>query len=126
VSSVNPYEMLGGEAGIRRLCAAFYRIMDERPEAAAIRAMHADSLDAIEQKLFEYLSGWLGGPMLYHQRHGTICLTKPHQPYPIGAAERDQWLLCMRLALEEVGASSELREMLREPFFRIADMMVNR
>lgn len=126
MSGVNPYEMLGGEAGVRRLCATFYRIMDESPEAAGIRAMHGESLASIEQKLFEYLSGWLGGPMLYHQRYGTICLTKPHQPYAIGAAERDQWLLCMRLALEEVGAPPELQELLREPFFRIADMMVNR
>jgi hemoglobin len=124
VSGPNPYELLGGEAGVRKLCAAFYRIMDESPEAAGIRAMHGESLAAIEQKLFEYLSGWLGGPMLYHQRHGTICLTKPHQPYAIGAAERDQWLLCMQRALDEVGADAALQEMLREPFFRIADMMV--
>jgi hemoglobin len=88
--------------------------------------MHGESLAAIEEKLFEYLSGWMGGPPLYVRRTGTVCLTKPHQPYAIGAAERDQWLLCMDRALEEVGASAEVKDMLREPMFRIADMMVNR
>lgn len=126
MSGQNPYQLLGGEEGVRRLCAVFYRIMDESPEAAGIRAMHGESLAAIEGKLFEYLSGWMGGPQLYVRRTGTVCLTKPHQPYAIGAAERDQWLWCMDRALEEVGASAEVRDMLREPMFRVADMMVNR
>jgi len=126
VSAVSPYQLLGGEEGVRRLCTSFYRIMDELPEAGGIRAMHGESLESIREKLFEYLSGWLGGPMLYHRKYGTICLTKPHQPYAIGAAEREQWLLCMEHALSECGADEELREMLREPFFRVADMMVNR
>jgi hemoglobin len=126
VSGQNPYQLLGGEDGVRKLCTTFYRIMDESPEAAGIRAMHGESLAAIEEKLFEYLSGWMGGPPLYVRRTGTVCLTKPHQPYAIGAAERDQWLLCMERALEEVGASADVKEMLREPLFRIADMMVNR
>ena len=102
MSGQNPYQLLGGEDGLRELCAAFYRIMDESPEAAGIRAMHGESLAAIEEKLFEYLSGWMGGPPLYVRRTGTVCLTKPHQPYAIGAAERDQWLLCMDRALEEM------------------------
>jgi hemoglobin len=88
--------------------------------------MHGDSLDPIREKLFEYLSGWMGGPPLHYQRHGTVCLTKPHAPYAIGAAERDAWLLCMERALDEVGASEEAKEMLREPLFRVADMIVNR
>lgn len=121
-----PYELLGGEPGLRRLCERFYAAMDTEPRAAGIRAMHGASLDAIREKLFEYLSGWMGGPMLYMRRHGTICLTTPHAPYPIGEAERDQWLLCMEIALEECGASEHVRAMLREPLFRVADMLVNR
>ena len=30
------YELLGGEAGLRKLVAAFYRTMDTAPEAAGI------------------------------------------------------------------------------------------
>lgn len=121
-----PYALLGGEEGVRRLCTRFYEVMDTLPEAAGIRAMHAGSLEPIREKLFEYLSGWMGGPMLYLKRHGTICLTHPHEPYAIGAAERDQWLLCMDIALRDCGASEEVQEMLRDPLFQVADMLVNR
>jgi hemoglobin len=122
----NPYELLGGETGVRELCTRFYAIMDTLPEAAGIRAMHGESLEPIREKLFEYLSGWMGGPPLYHRRTGTVCLTRPHAPYAIGAAERDAWLLCMERALETVAAGEELRAMLREPLLRVADMLVNR
>ena len=53
-------------------------------------------------------------------------MTSPHKPYAIGPKERDQWLLCMQGALQRIGASEELQEMLREPFFAIADMVRNR
>lgn len=118
-----PYELLGGEAGVRRLARTFYEVMDELPQAQAIRKMHAANLEIIQQKLFEYLSGWLGGPHYYQQKYGTVCLTKPHQPYAIGPAERDQWLTCMDEALRRVGASDEVKAMLKDPMFRIADAL---
>lgn len=121
-----PYELLGKEEGIRALANAFYDIMDETTEAETIRRMHAESMDDIKQKLFEYLNGWLGGPHLYKQKYGKICLTDPHKPYAIGNAERDQWLLCFDKALDRVGASPEVKEMVREPIFRMADFMVNK
>jgi len=119
--SQNPYELLGGESGVRRLAEVFYDVMDERPEAATIRAMHGKSLVDIKQKLFEYLSGWMGGPALYYEKKGTVCLTKPHAAYAIGEAERDQWLLCFDIALDRVGASDEVKAMLKVPIFRVAD-----
>ena len=36
-----PYELMGGEAGVRRLVDRFYDLMDTAPEAATIRALHA-------------------------------------------------------------------------------------
>lgn len=117
-----PYQMLG-EEGVRKLAAALYEVMGELPQAQPIRAMHGEDLTDIKQKLFEYLSGWLGGPHLYHQKYGTICLHKPHAQFAIGEAERDQWLLCMQTALQRTGASEELQQMLKEPLFRIADTL---
>lgn len=121
-----PYELLGGDAGARALCEAFYEVMDTLPEAAPIRRMHGSDLGPITEKLYEYLSGWLGGPALYQQRHGSVCMTGPHRPYAIGPSERDQWLLCMNLALERVNASAELKAMLKQPLTRIADAVRNR
>ncbi|MNE46275.1 Group 2 truncated hemoglobin YjbI [compost metagenome] len=121
-----PYELLGGEDGVRRLCEAFYDCMEQLPEAADIRRMHGEDLSGIRQKLFEFLSGWLGGPHLYAQKYGSICMTGPHRPFAIGPKERDQWLLCMDRALEQVGASEEVKTMLKQPLQAIADMIRNR
>lgn len=121
-----PYELLGGEPGLRELADTFYDLMDTLPEAAEIRAMHGRSLDEIKDKLFEYLSGWMGGPPLYFERYGTVCLTTPHKPYAIDSSHRDQWLLCMERALEQVGASDEVRAMLKEPMFQLADIVRNK
>lgn len=120
-----PYQILG-EDGVRQLADAFYQVMDERPQAETIRAMHAANLELIKDKLFEYLSGWMGGPQLYSDKYGTVCLTDPHKPYPIGPDERDQWLECMDQALERINASEELKAMLKVPMFRIADTVRNR
>ena len=51
-----PYQALG-EDGIRALTNAFYDLMDELPEAAEIRAMHARDLSPMKDKLAEYLIG---------------------------------------------------------------------
>ena len=120
-----PYQILG-EDGIRQLTNTFYDIMDSLPEVAGLRAMHAKDLSMMKEKLADYLIGWMGGPPLYANKYGTVCMTTPHEPYHIGPAERDQWLLCMDKALEQTGASEELVEMLKIPLFRIADAVRNK
>lgn len=120
-----PYEILG-DRGIRELANAFYDVMDALPEAAPIRAMHASDLGNVKRMLAAWLTQWMGGPPVYLAIKGSVCLTAPHAPYSIGAAERDMWLTCMDLALERVGASDELKTLLREPFRRVADTVRNR
>lgn len=88
--------------------------------------MHSINMDLIKDKLYEYLTGWLGGPPLYSSKYGTVCLTDPHKPYAIGPDERDQWILCMDEALIRIDASDELKNMLKDPIYRIADTIRNR
>ena len=92
-----PYAELGGEAGIRRLVHRFYQLMDTLPEAWDVRQMHPEDLSGSEEKLFMYLTGWLGGPPLYEQAHGHPRLRARHLPFTIASRERDQWLMCMKL-----------------------------
>ncbi len=120
----SPYEILGDQ-GIKALASAFYDAMDELPQAAEVRAMHTENLDKIKSMLAAYLTGWMGGPPVYQAIRGTVCLTDPHEPYRIGPKERDQWLLCMDEALNRINASDELKEMLKEPMFRVADTVRN-
>jgi len=125
MSQQSPYELLGKEEGIKALAAAFYDVMDELPEAEHIRKMHAQSLTDVKQKLFEYLNGWLGGPHLYQEKYGKICLTDQHKPFPINEEARDQWLYCWDKALDKVGADESVKEMIKNPIFRMADFLVN-
>lgn len=122
-NQLSPYEALGGEAGVQALAVAFYNAMDRLPQAQHIRKMHGASLDLIKAKLAAYLSGWLGGPLVYTERFGPMCLGHAHEPYEIGSAERDQWMLCMDAALEEIGAPVPLREPLHQAFHRLASAL---
>jgi len=120
-----PYEILGDE-GIRDLVDAFYDVMDESPDVARVRTMHAQDLGPMRSLLTAYLTQWMGGPSVYNSVRGSMCLTGSHMPYAIGPAERDMWLACMDRALERVGASEPLKAMLREPFRRVAEAVRNR
>lgn len=124
-----PYGILGKD-GIKALASAFYDVMEERIEAAPIRAMHAENMTEIKQKLYEYLTGWMGGPPLYYDRYGSVCLTSAHKPYAIGTQERDQWLDCMDIALDRIAIqytsdSKQLKTMLKQPLFSIAEAVKN-
>ena len=123
---VTPYELIGGEATVRRLADRFYEIMDTDPGAARIRAMHGRDLAPIRQLLFEFLSGWLGGPPLYFQRPNPKCILSAHRPFAIGEAERDEWLMCMRQAMEDCGVPKDVRTLLDYPFLRLAEAFRNR
>ena len=120
------YELLGEETGLKKIVASFYRKMNEKPEARGIRTMHPEDLAGSEQKLFEFLSGWSGGPPLFSDKHGHPMLRKRHLPFAIGKSERDQWMLCMVEALEENVPDEEVRAFVLDALMRLADHMRNR
>ncbi len=123
----NPhYEMMGGETAVRNLVDRFYDIMDTDPAAAGIRRLHPENLASSREKLFMFLSGWLGGPPLYVEQYGHPRLRQRHMPFPIGEAERDQWMHCMKRALLDCGIKEPLREQLTASFFKTADFLRNR
>ncbi|WP_341893064.1 group II truncated hemoglobin [Variovorax sp. YR752] len=122
---LTPYAALGGPEAIRRLVQRFYALMDELPEAYAVRKIHPDSLAGAEDSLFKFLSGWFGGPPLYTAERGHPRLRMRHAPYRIGPAERDEWMLCMHQALAEQVADVELREAVERAFASMADHLLN-
>jgi hemoglobin len=125
-AEATPYELLGGETGLRALVDRFYDLMDLEPAFAGVRSLHPSVLDGSREKLFLFLSGWLGGPALYLARYGHPMLRARHLPFPIGTAERDQWMQCMIRAMEETGVEAGLREALARAFAGTADWMRNR
>lgn len=120
-----PYERIGGETAVRKLCQNFYQVMSDTPQTQLIRAMHPQNIQASEEKLYLFLTGWLGGPPLYVDIYGHPRLRSRHMPFSIGIEERDQWLYCMAQALKMIGLDEEFAQQLMRSFFQTADFMRN-
>ena len=120
------YEIIGGESRLRELVDRFYDIMQLETDFAGIHGMHPVPNDSSRDKLFMFLSGWMGGPNLYIERFGHPRLRARHLPYAIGTKERDQWLRAMAMATEDVGMDDALRLRLMQSFYETADWMRNK
>ncbi len=70
------YEAIGGDEAVKALTERFYVLMDTLPEAARCRALHPDDLTGSREKLYLYLTGWLGGPPVYVERYGHPMLRR--------------------------------------------------
>lgn len=122
----SPYELLGGDAAVRALVDGFYDRMERAPEYQVIRRLHPADLAGSREKLYLFLSGWLGGPPLYAEKFGHPMLRARHLPFAIGIAERDAWLGCMREAMDECGIAAGLQAGLLDSMFKTADWMRNK
>ncbi|MDB5797893.1 MAG: glbN [Paucimonas sp.] len=120
------YSLVGGEQRLRALVDRFYDLMDLEPQFQDLRAMHPPTLDGSRDKLFWFLSGWMGGPSLYMERIGHPMLRARHLPFSIGSHERDHWLRCMAMAMQDEGYPEDLQQRLLGAFFQTADWMRNR
>lgn len=119
------FELLGGEAGIRALVDAFYDRMEAEPRYAVLRALHPPLLSGSRNKLYWYLCGWSGGPQHYTERFGHPRLRARHLPFKVDTQARDQWLDCMRDAMDTVQLSELARYGLWPPLTQLADWMRN-
>ena len=124
--TITLYEAIGGDATVRALTRRFYQLMDTLPEAARCRAIHPADLSGSEAKFYDYLTGYLGGPPVYVEKHGHPMLRRRHFVAPIGPAERDEWLLCFRRAMEETIENPKMRDIIWPPIERLAFHMQNR
>ena len=93
------FQAAGGNVGIERLVADFYRIMDESEAAQGVRRLYPEDLTLAREKLAAFLSGWLGGPRLYAEKFGSISIPQFHTRWTVDEAERDAWLACMQQAI---------------------------
>ena len=123
------FDQLGGETFVKIVVKNFYEIMDSDPKAALIRSLHAKSLKPSEEKLFLFMTGWLGGPPLYMNKYGHPRLRARHLPFKIDETEREQWMYCMTIALEksntEESIGSENYQKLWKAIYDLADFMRN-
>lgn len=122
---IDMYEAIGGEAVIDKLVDDFYFIMATDPLARDCFATHNDrDIQHSAVKLKAFLSGWLGGPQLYLEKFGHPRLRMRHAPFPIGTKEAEQWLYCMKLALEKSMMTKALQSQIYEAFVPVAQMLI--
>lgn len=124
--ATSAYEWLGGDAPLHALVERFYDLMELEPAYTRLREVHGPDLANARERLYLFLSGWLGGPDLYIERYGHPRLRARHLPFAIGSVERDQWLACMDQAMRECDVPEALRTRLARAFFDTADWMRNR
>ncbi|MHB0887275.1 group II truncated hemoglobin [Acidithiobacillus sp.] len=123
----SPYECLGGEEGVRRLVDRFYDLMDSEAQwQSPLRSIHPEDLSGSRERLFLFLSGWLGGPDLYVERFGHPRLRARHASFPVDDLARDQWMACMVRAMDDVQVPQDVRGDLTAALQRTADFMRNR
>ena len=102
------FEWIGGAQQVQALTTRFYDLMALEPQFAALRAVHSPDLSSARDKLYLFLTGWLGGPQLYIEQHGHPRLRQRHMGFKIGVTERDQWVACMAQAMRDIGVADDL------------------
>jgi hemoglobin len=117
---------MGGEPAIRKLVDHFYDAMETLPEARHIRSLHPPDLMLSREKLTAFLTGWLGGPKRYSERWGPIRIPAAHAHVPITRADRDAWLACMQIAIDQMDVPDDFRAYFMREIARPADRCVNR
>lgn len=91
------YDRIGPDA-LALLVHRFYARVARDPDLAPI--FPADLTETAE-KQFAFLTGFMGGPPLYHERYGNPRLRARHLPFPITSQRARAWLTCMNAALRE-------------------------
>jgi hemoglobin len=127
-NTTSPYELVGGEPGVRALVQRFYAYMAAH-EPALTRTHRCDDKGQIavdvQDRFALFLMGWLGGPQTYTATHGHPRLRMRHGHVAIDSSLRDAWLRCMNAAMNAGGFSDEVLAHLRHAFAQMADFLRN-
>ncbi|GEL26014.1 oxygen-binding heme protein [Pseudonocardia sulfidoxydans NBRC 16205] len=106
----NFYAEVGPDT-IRTIVARFY---EQVAEDEMLRAMYPEEdLGPAEVRFRMFLEQYWGGPRTYSDQRGHPRLRMRHAPFRIGPLQRDAWLRCMRVAVDE----SDMDEAHREQFW---------
>jgi hemoglobin len=117
------YDAVGGEETFRRIVGRFY---EEVAKDEMLRALYPEEdLGPAEDRLRLFLMQYWGGPHTYSEQRGHPRLRMRHAPFVIGPLQRDAWLRCMRIAVDESGVAEPYRTQLWEYLEMAANSMLN-
>lgn len=122
----SPYHLIGERAGVARLVAAFYDLVETDPAYAELREMHQPDLAPVRAALEGFLVGWLGGPRDWFEANPGKCMMSVHGQFAIGEEAARQWVAAMSRALAGSGVEPGIAVALNTAFARMASGMINR
>lgn len=122
------YDLVGGETGVLNLVKVFYDIVETESFAHKLLLLHlrGNGLAHSRVEQFNFLSGFLGGPKLYVEKHGHSNVRTMHEHVEINAESKDIWLECMDKAIGKVGLEASTKNKLMTNFTAAAERLVNR
>src|SRR6187431_3302642 len=117
------YDEVGGHDTFDAIVSRFYQLVREDE---ILRPLYPeDDLDAAEVRLRMFLEQYWGGPRTYSDQRGHPRLRMRHGPFKVGPIERDAWLRCMRVAVDESGLDDAHRDQIWQYMTYAAASMVN-
>jgi hemoglobin len=76
--------------------------------------MRPDDTSVSRTKLFDFMTGWLGGPPLYIEKRGHPRRRMRHVPFASGDLEAADWRSWMAAAMEQIQMTGPLQEFLTD------------
>ncbi|NBI28915.1 globin domain-containing protein [Chengkuizengella marina] len=105
------YEVIGGEATVRKIVETFYPIVQEN---SVIGPLFPADIMPVKEKQFLFLTQFFGGPPLYSEQYGHPMMRARHLPFEITRERADAWLGCMKKALSTIELDKQLQAILLE------------
>ncbi|CAL9610574.1 globin [Saccharothrix sp. NPDC042600] len=122
-STENFYEAVGGYETFHKIVARFYELVADDP---VLRPLYPEEdLGPAEERFRLFLMQYWGGPHTYSDQRGHPRLRMRHAPFVIGPVERDAWLRCMRVAVDEADLSPQHRDQLWAYLEMAANSLMN-
>jgi hemoglobin len=117
------YAEVGGAPTFHKIVSRFYQEVAVDP---VLRPLYPEEdLGPAEDRLRMFLEQYWGGPRTYSEQRGHPRLRMRHNPFRITLIEREAWLRCMRVAVDEAGLDEPHRRMLWDYLEMAATSMVN-
>lgn len=119
----NFYAEVGGAPVFDKIVSRFY---EQVREDEVLRPLYPEEdFDGAEVRLRMFLEQYWGGPRTYSELRGHPRLRMRHAPFHVGPIQRDAWLRCMRIAVDEAGLDEQHRAQLWRYLTYAAASMVN-
>jgi hemoglobin len=115
------YDQIGA-AKLRELVQTFYPLVKAEP---LLTDLFPENLSETMNKQEAFLTGFLGGPPLYHQTYGHPMLRGRHMKFRITTERAQAWFECFSQAANAIDLEPEVRSELLEAVGRVAAAMVN-